>query len=61
MSRTAPKIQLNNFNELFGITEGEADVVEVKLSDLHTFKNHPFLVKDDEKMDCMFDVLRAIF
>ena len=59
MSRTAPKIQLNNFNELFGITEGEADVVEVKLSDLHTFKNHPFLVKDDEKMAELIESIRV--
>lgn len=59
MSRTAPKIQLNNFNELFGITEGDADVVEVKLSDLHTFKNHPFLVKDDEKMAELIESIRV--
>ena len=58
MSRTAPKIQLNNFNELFGITEGAAHVVEVKLADLHTFKNHPFLVKDDEKMAELIESVR---
>ena len=58
MSRQTPKIELNNFNELFGITEGAPDVIEVRLTDLHTFKNHPFLVKDDEKMAELVESVR---
>ena len=58
MSRQTPKIELNNFNELFGITEGAPDIIEVRLSDLHAFKNHPFLVKDDEKMAELVESVR---
>ena len=58
MSRTVPKIQLNNFNELFGMTEGSPDVIEIKLTDMHPFKNHPFLVKDDEKMAELVESVR---
>ena len=58
MSRQTPRIELNNFNELFGITEGEADVIEVKLTDLHTFKEHPFHVRDDEKMAELVESVR---
>ena len=54
---SASKIKLNSIDSLFGYvnTSNEIDatkeeVIEVNLSDLHTFKNHPFRVVDDEKM-----------
>ena len=43
------KIQLNTFDDLVG-GEGTA-ITEVPLSELHTFRDHPFQVLDDEKMD----------
>ncbi len=43
------KIQLNTFDDLVG-GEGTA-ITEVPLSELHTFRDHPFQVFDDEKMD----------
>lgn len=43
------KIKINSFADIVG---GEDPVVtEVPLKDLHTIKNHPFRVLDDEKMD----------
>ena len=44
----AGRIKINTFNDLVG---GNAEeVTEVKLSELHEFKDHPFKVLDDEKM-----------
>ncbi len=50
---SASKVRLNSFDDLFGSTENIAgeQIIQVKLSDLHTFKGHPFRVLDDEKME----------
>ena len=50
---SAAKVRLNSFDDLFGSTENTAgeQIIQVKLSDLHTFKGHPFRVLDDEKME----------
>lgn len=50
---SASKVRLNSFDDLFGGTEnvtGE-QIVDAKLDELHTFRNHPFRVLDDEKME----------
>lgn len=49
------KIRINKFDDLFG-TAAEQDISSEKiinalLADLHTFKDHPFRVVDDEKME----------
>ena len=51
-SRSAEKIKIASFDDLFGepVEVGVEQIINVKLSDLHTFKNHPFKVKDAEKM-----------
>lgn len=53
MKGSAAKIQMTGFDDLFGapapIADGE-HIQEVALSDLHPFKNHPFHVVDDERM-----------
>ena len=50
MSRSiAGKIKLNSFADIVG--GDDTAVTEVPLSDLHEFKNHPFRVLDDEKME----------
>ncbi len=43
------KIKLQSYDDLMG-TSGTEQVVEVPLTELHTFKDHPFRVMDDEKM-----------
>lgn len=54
MNRTgsAAKVKISSFDDLFeeGVYGKGEQIVQVKLSDLHTFKNHPFRVPDDEKM-----------
>lgn len=53
---SASKIKIDSFDDLFGSSTEEhlsqaEQVVEVPLEDLHTFKNHPFRVLDDAKME----------
>ena len=53
---SASKIKIDSFDDLFGSSLEETSnqkeqVVEVPLEDLHTFKNHPFRVLDDAKME----------
>jgi len=49
------EIQLTSYDELLGIDEtvdSRMDkVIEVPLTDLYSFQNHPFKVLDDEKME----------
>ena len=50
----AKNIKLSGYDDLFGNngSENAADhIIEVPLSDLHDFKDHPFRVLDDEKME----------
>lgn len=52
-SRSADKIVFTSYDELFGKEqkgENGERVVSLPLSSLHSFKNHPFRVPDDEKM-----------
>ena len=55
MKSSAKKVELASVDDLFSTEESRADaqrekVVEIPLSELHPFKNHPFKVKDDEAM-----------
>ena len=62
--RSASKIKLNHFDDLFqsseeGSVNREEQFIEVKLSDLHEFPGHPFQVLDDEKMEETVASIRA--
>lgn len=50
---SASKVRLNSFDDLFGGAENATgeQIVDAKLDELHTFRNHPFRVLDDEKME----------
>ena len=53
MKSSAKKVELASVDDLFSTEESRADaqrerVLEIPLSELHPFKNHPFKVKDDE-------------
>lgn len=50
--KSAEKIKLTSYDELFGTEENcvEGTYTKVPLSKLHPFKHHPFKVLDDEKM-----------
>ncbi|MEY8576614.1 ParB/RepB/Spo0J family partition protein [Oscillospiraceae bacterium 21-37] len=56
MRGSAGKIQLASLDDFFGVSQGQTagePFQEIPLSDLHPFKNHPFHVMDDEKMQEM--------
>lgn len=52
---SASKVKLNSYDDLFGgVAEdctGTEQIISAKLEELHPFKNHPFRVLDDEKME----------
>ena len=51
---SASKIKLKSFNDLFGLNESmteSGDVINVMLDELFEFEGHPFMVRDDEKME----------
>ena len=55
MKSSAKNVKLASVDDLFSTEESRAEeqrekVVEIPLSELHPFKNHPFKVKDDEAM-----------
>ena len=51
-SKSAEKIKLTSYDELFGTKKSNVEGIytTVPLSQLRPFKNHPFKVLDDEKM-----------
>ena len=52
---SASKVRIDKFEDLFGGSaeqESSAEqIINAPLTDLHTFKDHPFRVEDDEKME----------
>lgn len=54
MRKPNKEIQLTSYDDLLGIEENVDNsidkVIEAPLSELYTFKNHPFHVRDDEEM-----------
>lgn len=54
------RIKLTSYDDIFGgedeatnqnIQNSDGQIMEVPLTELHTFKDHPFRVSDDEKME----------
>lgn len=63
------KIKLSSYDDMFGTedmagaqvaaaTVSDGQIVELPLSELHTFENHPFRVVDDENMDEMVESIK---
>ncbi len=52
---SAAKIKMESFDDLFGGSSaqeiGAEQIITAPLADLHEFKDHPFKVLDDEKME----------
>ena len=51
---SASKIKLNQFQDLFGMNESMTEAEDLRyipLSELHTFRNHPFQVRWDARME----------
>lgn len=57
-------IKLNRFDELFGagttedVYEGDSEIKEISLSELHEFKNHPFKIRPDAELKEMIESVR---
>lgn len=63
MKSSAKNIRLTSVDELFSTEESREDaqrekVVEIALSQLHPFQNHPFQVRDDQAMKETADSIR---
>lgn len=63
MKSSAKKVELASVDDLFTTEESRADaqrerVMEIPLSELHPFKDHPFKVKDDDAMMETADSIR---
>lgn len=55
MSSSASKIKLNSFDDLFGSDESE---MEIELSELKNFNNHPFKVIEDESFNKLAESIK---
>ena len=49
MAKNNTSVKLVSYEDIMGIGDYE-EVVMLKIADIHSFKNHPFKVRDDEKM-----------
>ena len=56
-TRSGQKIKMATLEELMGIP-GEESASEVDISLIHGFKNHPFKVVDDDKMEELVESIR---
>lgn len=56
-SRSGQKLKLTSVEELLGVPNEEVSV-EIDISNIHSFKNHPFKVRDDEKMAELVESIR---
>ena len=52
---SASKVRIDKFDDLFGGSAGQESsaeqIINAPLAELYTFKDHPFRVEDDEKME----------
>lgn len=56
-SRSGQKLKLTSVEELLGVPNEES-AVEIDIVNIHSFKNHPFKVLDDEKMSDLVESIR---
>lgn len=56
-NRSGEKIKLVSIDELLGVVNEES-AMEIEISKIHPFKNHPFKVLDDEKMQDLVESVK---
>ncbi len=56
-NRSGEKIKLASIGELLGVVNEES-AMEIEISKIHPFKNHPFKVLDDEKMQDLVESVK---
>ena len=49
MAKAKTPVKLVSYEEIMGLGDYE-EIVTIAIDDIHPFKNHPFKVRDDEKM-----------
>jgi hypothetical protein len=54
-TRPGQKIQLKNVNELLGVVNEES-AMDIEIEKISPFKDHPFKVTDDEKMQDLGEI-----
>lgn len=52
------RVKRKKLDDLFSIEEDMAQIQEIPLKDLHGFRDHPFKVLDDERMEQMIESIR---
>ena len=57
-NRTGEKVKLASLDELLGVVNEES-AMEIEISKIHAFKNHPFKVLDDEKMQELVESIKT--
>lgn len=55
--RVGQKIKLKSVEEILGVV-GEESAMEIEITKIHPFKNHPFHVVDDDRMKRLVDSIR---
>lgn len=59
MAKKEERRRISTFDDIYGSTVDEKEkIVEVYLSDLHPFSNHPYKVLDDESMDELVESIK---
>lgn len=58
-SRVASKIKMATVDELLGVPAEYAEAVLIEIDRIAPFKNHPFKVLDDERMDDLVESIKA--
>ena len=56
-NRPGEKIKLASIDELVGVVNEES-AMEIEINKIHAFKNHPFKVLDDEKMQDLIESVK---
>lgn len=59
MAVNRPKIRFESVEELLGAPVVKDGTEFVKIKDIHSFKEHPFKVLDDEKMDELVESIKS--
>ena len=57
-NRPAQKIKLMSLEEMLGVVNEES-AMDIEIAKIHQFKNHPFKVVDDDKMQDLVESIRA--
>lgn len=59
-NRPGEKIKLASIDELLGVVNEES-AMEIEINKIHAFKNHPFKVLDDEKMQDLIESVKVMY